>query len=253
MGWAPTLEAWLWHWLDTVAVPRIKPTSYASYESEIRTHLVPMLGGHRLDRLETEHVEAMFAAMTRAGKAPGTVQHVKRTLRAALNEALARGRIGRNPVQRASGPRVNEYEIEPLSTEEAKTVLAAAADQPNGAAFVLALSLGLRRGELLALHWEDVDLDQWLMTIKRSMGRLPWRHGCTDAKACSAGHHTARCRAGCTLHALHCPDRHGGGIVFDTPKSCAGRRTVSMPQTLIGVLRAHRKAQAEMQLRSGED
>jgi integrase len=172
--------------------------------------------------LETEHVEAMFAAMTRAGKAPGTVQHVKRTLRAALNEAMARGHIGRNAVQRASGPRLNEFEIEPLSTDEAKQVLAAAADEPNGAAFVLALSLGLRRGEVLALHWEDVDLDRGLMTIKRSMGRLPWRHGCANNKTCSAGHHTARCRSGCTLHARHCPDRHGGRNRLRHPEEPSG-------------------------------
>jgi integrase len=252
-GRAPSLQNWLLHWLNNIAAPRIKAKSYASYESDVRTHLIPLLGGHAIDRLETQHVEAMFSAMTRAGAAPGTVQHVKRTLNAALNEAAARGLIVRNPVTRASAPRLPEAEIEPLTIEDAKRVLDAAMHEPNGAAFVLALSLGLRRGEVLALSWDAVDLDRATMTISKSMGRLPWRHGCADPTACNEDHHLPTCKPGCALHAVHCPQRHGGGIVFDSPKSRAGRRTVTMPRGLVNVLRVHRKAQTEAQLRAGED
>ena len=252
-GRPPTLEVWLRRWLDTVAGPRIKPKSYASYESDLRTHLIPKLGGHRIDRLETEHIEAMFAAMTRAGSAPGTVHHVKRTLNAALNEAVARGMIGRNPATRASTPRANSPEIEPLTTDEAKTVLEAASREVNGAAWTLALCLGLRRGEVLALHWEDVDFERGTIAIKRSMGRLPWRHGCADVKRCAKPYHRPSCKTGCLQHAVHCPAKHGGGIIFDTPKSRAGRRVVTMPHTLIGALRAQKAQQAERQLAAGED
>ncbi|MHA3700759.1 tyrosine-type recombinase/integrase [Jatrophihabitans sp. YIM 134969] len=252
-GRAPTLETWLRRWLDTIARPRIKPKSYASYESDLRAHLIPHLGGHRIDRLQTEHIETMFAAMTRAGSSAGTVQHVKRTLNAALNEAVGRGMIGRNPVTRASTPRPTNEEIEPLTTDEARTVLEAASHEVNGAAWTLALCLGLRRGEVLALHWVDVDLEQGTITVRRSMGRLPWRHGCSDPVVCTKSHHRPSCKRGCTLHAVRCPEKHGGGIVFDTPKSRAGRRTVTMPQTLIGVLRSHKAQQAERQLAAGKD
>jgi len=176
--------------------------------------------------------------MTAAGLSASTVAHVRRTLSAAFSQAVRRGITARSPVPLASAPRVVEKQVEPLSRDEARRVLDAADGERNGAAWTIAISLGLRRGEVLGLRWRDVDLDAGQLTVWQAAQRLPWLHGCQDTRPCG-------------LRPSRCPQRHGGGIVFDTPKSAAGGRTVPLPAPLVDALRAHRSRQLEERLRAG--
>jgi integrase len=209
--------------------------------------------------------------MTRLGKAPSTVQHVKATLNSAFGEAVARGRMIRNPVSRASAPRMTSVEIEPLTADDARRIMATATDQRNGAAWTVSLSLGLRRGEVLALCWDDLNVEAGILSVRRAAQRLPWKHGCTDPHACGADLHktipcpvpckkhrankrgcSPLCAKKCAGHASRCPFRKEGGIVTGDPKSSAGKRTLALPAPLIGLLRSHRNHQASEQLIAGD-
>ncbi len=233
-GRAWTVAKWLDHWLENIAAQSVRPKTYAGYQSAVRRHLIPGLGAHATDRLNPEHIERFYALMARKeanGKAlkPGTVHHVHRTLRAALNEAVRRGQIVRNPALIAKAPRLIEDEIVPLTVQEATAVLAAASMRRNGARFAVALSLGLRQGEALGLQWDDWNEQQGTLTIRRAIQRHTWRHGCDGTCGRKRG--------------ADCPDRHGGGLVVVPTKSRAGRRTVGVPPALGRALALHRESQ----------
>jgi integrase len=234
-GRAMTVEAWLTHWLDNIATPSVRPKTLAGYRTAVRQHLIPGIGQHATDRLQPEHIEKLHAKPLAKGLKPATVHQVHRTLRTALNEAVRRGQVARNPATLAKPPRVVEEEIQPFTVTEAQRILAAAAGRRNGARFALALALGLRQGEALGLQWRDVDLDHGTLTIRRAVQRLVWQHGCGGTCGRKRG--------------ADCPSRHGGGLVVAETKSRSGRRVVGLPAELVAALQGHRSAQdAEREL-----
>jgi integrase len=158
--------------------------------------------------------------------------------RTALNEAVRLGHIARTPGQLAKPPRLAEVEVEPLSVDDVRQLLAAPLDRRNGARFALALALGLRKGEALGLQWRDVDLDAGTLVVRRALQRRPWRHGCGGSCGRKRG--------------ADCPDRHGGGLVEVEVKSRAGRRGVGLPDPLVDLLRTHRQAHDRERLRAGQ-
>ncbi len=143
-------------------------------------HLIPGVGAHRLDRLEPEHLERLYAKMLRAGGSPATANQAHRTIRTALGEAEQRGRITRNPAQLAKAPRPDEIEVEPYTLDEVRQLLNAAGERRSSARWALALALGLRQGEVLGLRWSDVDLDGGTLWVRRGRLRPRYAHGCGD-------------------------------------------------------------------------
>jgi hypothetical protein len=83
-GRAPTTEQWLRHWLEVIAARKVRPATYDGYRSKIEHHLIPGLGGHRLDRLQPEHVEEFYRGLEASGLAPATVLQIHRILSRAL-------------------------------------------------------------------------------------------------------------------------------------------------------------------------
>ncbi|OXM63167.1 tyrosine-type recombinase/integrase [Amycolatopsis vastitatis] len=253
-----TVELWLTHWVENVAAPSVRETTLAGYRVAVYKHLIPGLGAHRLRRLEPEHLEKLYAKMADAGAKPGTAHQVHRTAKTAFGVAVDRGHLTKNPAKLAKPPRVDEDEIIPLTAAEAKRVLAAARGRRNGARFVIALALGLRRGEALGLKWSRLDLDAGLLRTPRQLQRYKWKHGCGDPHRCGERLHKVapcpptctrhascppRCPSDCVRHASSCPKRRGGGLREVDVKSKAGRRTVGIPRPLLGLLRKHKAAQ----------
>jgi len=156
----------------------------------------------------------------------------------ALNDAVRRRRLPRNPVTLAHTPRYDAPDIEPLTVTEARALLAAADDEPNGAAFMLAISLGLRRGEVLGLSWDDVDLDAGHLSVRRQLERRDWKHGCADPDRCDD-------------RPSRCPQRNGGGLVLAELKTKGSRRTLPLPPPLIAALRTHRQRQRAARIHAG--
>jgi integrase len=145
-GRAWTVEQWLTHWLDNIAAHSVRYKTLVGYRTDVTRHLVPGLGAHRIDKLEPEHVEKLYGRMIRSGLAAGTVHHAHRTLRASLSEAVKRKHVALNVAMVAKPPRLDDEEIEPLTIEEARRLLAVASKQRNAARWAVALTLGLRQG-----------------------------------------------------------------------------------------------------------
>ncbi|HKS44464.1 MAG TPA: site-specific integrase [Amycolatopsis sp.] len=254
-----TVEKWLRHWVENVAAPSVRDTTLAGYRTAVYKHLIPGIGAHRIDRLEPDHLEKLYARIMAEGGKPGTAHQVHRTIKTALFVAMARGHVTKNVAKLAKAPRIDEDEIVPFTVEEAQRILAAAAKRRNGVRFAVALSLGLRKGEALGLKWSRVDLDAGVLHTPRQLQRHKWKHGCDDPHECGKALHKTRpckptctrhkkpcppvCPPNCTGHAAACPKRHGGGLREVEVKSRAGKRTVGIPKPLLDALREHKKAQ----------
>ncbi|GAB3988965.1 tyrosine-type recombinase/integrase [Nocardioides marmoraquaticus] len=238
-----TLGEWLQLWLETVLPMTARWKTLSTYRSQMRTHVIPVLGGLRLSELRPETFEEHYRRLQAEGCSPHLVHAVHRVLRSSLNEATRRGRLATNPLAVARPPRVVDVEVDPLSVEESRRMLATAQHTLHPARWSMALSLGLRQGEALGLLWEDVDLDDGVLRIRRSAQRHTWSHGCERVAGVPA---CGRRRGG------DCDRRTGGGLVLVEPKTRASKRTIVLPQPLVAELRAHRAAVHRRRLEAGE-
>ena len=230
-----TVETWLDHWLENIARPFVRESTYEGYRAAVRTHLIPGLGKHRLEKLRPEHLERLYVSMLKittrrkTSMSPGRVHQVHRTMRTALNQAVRRGYITQNPALMAKTPALVDQEVEPFTVEEVQRLFLAAQQERNGTRWVVALALGLRQGEALGLKWDDVDWDRGLLAVRRSRTRPRWGHGCKP----TCGH----------KYGGHCPQRRPLRPDADLTKSKAGRRFVPAPEAVLSLLRSHLEAQ----------
>lgn len=236
-GQSWTLHSWLEHWVENIAKPYVSENTYDGYEVDVRVHLVPGLGAHKLDRLEPEHLERFYRKMQDSGSSAGTAHHVHRTIRTALSEAVRRGHVATNVAEIAKAPRLEEEDIEPFTIEEVQSLLVEASKLRNSARWVVALALGLRQGEALGLHWEDVDLEAGYVRIRKNRLRPKYEHGCGGT---------------CERKAGYCPDRREVRREFKSTKSRAGRRTIGLPEPIIKLLIKHRAEQERERQEAGE-
>ncbi|MGW1324542.1 tyrosine-type recombinase/integrase [Streptomyces antibioticus] len=164
------LSEWLPYWLEEFIRPHRKRTTYIKYEMHVRLYLVPLLGSRRLESLTTANVRQMISKVTSQASA-ATAKEAHRVLRTAITAACREELISRNVVQLVPAPRVEPRELRPWSLDETLTFLEAARTDPLYTAFVLAVALGLRRGEILGLQWKDVDLDRRTLTVRTTLHR----------------------------------------------------------------------------------
>ena len=246
-GQQVTVGNWLEHWLDNIAAPKVRPTTLRVYRGLVANQIIPKVGHHRLDRLQPEHVERMYAELLAAELSPATVLQVHRVLSRALKVATQRGRVARNVCTLVDAPSVVHVEVQPLTADEARRVLRAAEGVRNSARWSVALALGTRQGEALGLSWDAVDLDARTLRVREALQRVPYRHGCAGA---SCGKRAASCKE----RELDLPTgfkvkrRLHGGLVIVEPKSAAGQRTITLPRQLVDALRQQRTAQIQERL-----
>jgi integrase len=231
VGKAWTVEMWLTHWLENIARPNVRPSSYSAYKGAVRKHLVPGIGAHRLDKLEPEHLEKLYVKMQRAGSKAATAHQAHRTIRTALGEAHRRKRITTNPAAMAKPPRIDEVddEVEPYSVAEVQLILEAAKKVRNSSRWAIAIALGLRQGEALGLMWSDIDLDKGVLRVRRGRVRPKCEHGC--GSPCGRA------------HAGYCPERRQLRPDAAQTRSKAGRRSIGLPDELVELLRTHKLEQ----------
>jgi integrase len=212
-----TVAAWLDDWISK-ALPASdrKQATIDLYASIAKKHLVPILGGRRLDKIRPSDVEALILTKRQAGLAQSTVRTIYTVLRSALDIAMRDGLLARNPAAAVRRPAVDRQEASYLSVEQAQRLLEEMRGERLEPLFRLMLATGLRRGEALALHWSDIDLD-------RAMLRVRW-----------------------TL------TRTSKGLQLGEPKTEKSRRTVPLPRSTVEVLRAHRGRHAAHRLAAAE-
>jgi integrase len=202
-----TVADYLQHWLDTVVKQRNKERTLISYTDTVRRHIVPAIGRHRLDKLRPEHVQAMIGAIQASGH-DRTAQYARAILVRALNQAVRWRLVSYNVAAVTQAPHVEPRISEPLSLEQARALLDAVRGDPDEALYRIALSLGMRRGEILGLRRVDVDLERRELRISGALQRI------------------------------------NGKLVRTTPKTKTSVRTLSLPETVYRSLRDHLQRQA---------
>ena len=170
-----TVETFLMRWLDDVVSQRNKARTQDSYRTTVRRHMVPTLGHIQLDQLRPEHVQMIIRAL-QAQELHRTAQYARTILVRALNQAVKWRLLSFNPAALTEPPHVEKHVIEPLTIQQARALLEAVQGDPLEALYHIALSLGLRRGEILGLRPEDFHLEQGELritgTIQRIRGKL---------------------------------------------------------------------------------
>src|SRR6266581_3989005 len=211
-----TMKQFLTQWLQDHE-SSIRVRSYERYEELVRLHIVPALGRHQLQKLTAQQVQAFYTKKLNEGLSPTTVNGLHAVLHKALDDAVRLGILARNVCDAVSPPRRAHFEIQPLSTEQSQQLLAAAKGHNMEALFVLALTTGMRRGEILALKWQDIDFDQNSLQVRRIFTR-------------SKGHR----------------------YVLAEPKTEKSRRNVILPSMTVDLLKQHRMNQQQAKSEAGE-
>jgi integrase len=184
------LSEWLPYWLDNVIKPRRKLSTFDKYEAHVRLYLVPLLGPKRLESLGVADVRRFLVRLEKQTTA-ATAKESHRVLRSALSSACREELITRNVAKLVEPPRTDTPELRPWTLDETLDFLAASRKDPLYAAFVLAIAMGLRRGEIVGLRWSDVDLDNRVLYVRHQVQRR--RGSCTTTTRRAAVAALSRC------------------------------------------------------------
>ena len=216
---------YLERWLEDYARPNVSPKTLLQYTDFVRRQIIPALGSIGLTKLRPLHIQSYYSRALREGRADGkgglsakSVLHVHRLLRQALSHAVKWQILARSPADSAEPPRPKRYDPPILSPTQVRTLLSRSSDTPQAALIHTAVMTGLRRGELLALRWQDLDLDAAILHVRQSVQWLP-----------------------------------GLGWNFREPKTHRSRRPVALATATVNVLREHRLRQVQDRLTLGAD
>jgi integrase len=233
-----TVAQYLRHWLEVDAERRVGSKTAARYRGIVEKNIIPRLGHVPTRMLTPVHIERFEADLLREGwvktrpgrtiergdaasvdekrgLSPQTVLHVHRVLSEALTHAVRVGVLLKNPAKQVRPPRPPAREIMILDKNEIAALIQAANGTDLHVPVLVAVTTGVRRGELLALRWSDVDLKAATLTVNQSLERIK------------------------------------GEFRFKSPKTRTSRRTISLPMRAVDALRQHHKAQLEQRLKLG--
>ena len=198
-----TLGQYMMRWFET-ASPSLRPTTCATYQSLINCHILPYVGDELLSRVSPLTLEHLYANLEAKGVSPRLRQQVHALLHCAFKKAVRLKLIRDNPASAVDRPRARRREIRALTAEEVGVLLRAAAEDRLYALYVLAVTTGLRQGEIFALRWKDVSLGQRVLSVRRAL---------LDA---------------------------GGRREIADPKTVKGKRRVELPDLAVKALQTHR-------------
>jgi integrase len=202
-----TTAQFLESWLHAVE-PRLRQSTWNRYCELVALHIVPVLGCVRLMKLTPQHIQQFYAQKLSEGLSSTTVHHMHAVLHRALVHAVRLGLVPRNSADAVEAPRMRHVEMQVLSAIQARAFLDASQSERLHALYVLALATGMRQGELLALHWKDVDLVQGSLQVRSSLR-----------------YHVRK------------------GFVFEEPKTKHGRRTIALAPDAVQALLEHKLRQ----------
>lgn len=216
-----TVSAFLDRWERDWMVGNVSPKTAERYSEILKKHVRARIGSTLLQKVRPATLADLYGTLQREGKAPGqglaarTVGHVHRVIHRALGHAAQWGLVAQNVADLVDPPRVMDEEIEIIGANALRAVLAGITGRSIELVATLALATGMRRGELMALRWGDVDLDRAIVRVERSL------------------------------------EVTRQGLRFKSPKTKHGRRPVTLPSSAVAALRAHRKVVQERRLALG--
>lgn len=213
-GTNQTLREFALWWFTGEGARSVKPTTLSSYQTIYHQYLDHALGAKRLQAIEARDVVELMDHLDRDGRSLNTIKQTRRVLHLLCEHAVRLGELPVNVVSRTKAPRVNQRperrrEV-PLNLEEVRTLLRAVADTPLEGIVTIGVLLGLRRGEILALTWNDIDLDGRTLEV---------RHTLSERRIVG-------------------PDGTGRvTLELGSPKTGNSRRTIPLPDTVFESLR----------------
>ena len=186
-GHQHTVKSWMQEYLVDIAKPAVRPQTFASYESKVNQYVIPLIGRHRLDLLEPRHIRRMYQRMREPcpepndkgqcrhhpshGLSESTIRQTHVILARALKIAVREKLIPEAETANVDPPSTKQAQRPHLTTPQADLLLASVTDEPDAARWYVALLLGIRQGEALALPWGAVDLARQSVTIARTLVR----------------------------------------------------------------------------------
>ncbi len=215
-----TLAQFLTDWLENSQRQSVRPRTYERYEELVRLHIAPALGRYELQKLSAQHLQAFYAKKAEEGLSATTINHFHNVLHKALDTAVKWNLVARNVCDLVSPPRRKRYEVHPLTLEQVHKLLAVVEGHEMEALFRLALATGLRRGELMGLKWQDINLDAGVLQVRRILSRVPSK-------------------------------MPGKGYVEAEPKTQKSRRSVVIAPFALEALKQHRERQREAEITAG--
>lgn len=212
-----TLGEFLSRWLEDHVQHSVRQSTYDMYETLVRLHIAPDIGHVRLDKLSPMDLQSFIARKRTGPRADGkpgklsssTVRHIYNILRIALRCAVKWQVLARSPLDAVDAPRVERRPIRYWEPAEVSQFLRAARGERLYAAFHLALTTGMRRGEILGLTWKDVSLEASTVAVRQALVRT------------------------------------SQGNKIQEPKTAGSRRVIALPHETVEALRRHKEAQAE--------
>ena len=217
------------HWVREVKTQRVRATTAADYEYRIRQYLNPYFGGMNLDQIHPTDIQRWTSKLRVKGLSINTVNGARRILFGIFRHAVRQGVVLFNPVEATDALKRQPDEktqVRPhWSREEAINALAAAKTTPDLDLFIhLAISLGLRHGELLGLTWQAIDLDNRTLSVLQTL---------TD------------------LRTIHADGTRQVRSVTNPPKTSASRRTLHLSDQNLEALERHKMFQSMRRLKAG--
>jgi integrase len=209
-----TLDQFLLFWLPTYR-QQVRATTYEHRHGHLTAHITPVFGAVRLADLTTIKVQAWVNDLS-ASRKPRTVVGIFNTLRKVLSDAVRMELLSRNVTKGVVLPKITHDELEVYSPEQAAQLFSAARGNDLEALYVLALTTGMRQGELLGLKWSDIDWPGQRLHIKRAL-----------------------------------VDVRGGGVAEQEPKTRSSRRGVPLTGLALDALKRRRIRQTEQRLQRG--
>jgi len=164
-----TVVQYFGSWLETLK-PRVRFSTWERCEQYVRLYIVPTLGRIPLSKLAPQNIEQLYAAKLNEGYSTTTVAHLHTVVHRALDAAVRLGLVQRNVSDLVDPPSIRRTEITPLTPEQARTLLETASDRFT-ALYVVAITTGMRLGELLALKWPDIDLEAGTAQVRATLQR----------------------------------------------------------------------------------
>lgn len=218
-----TVAQFLDHWLEHTLKSKAKPRSFESFSTIARLHIKPAIGRLQLHKLAPQHIQKLLDEKSKKGLSPQTVTNIRTVLRTALTTAVKWNLVSRNSAALVNAPRIPRKRIEPLDPRNARKLVEVAKGSRFEAIYTVAITLGLRRGEVLGLRWSDVDLDGRTLRVNQSIQRL-----LTGADSGPKS----------SLQATE-------------TKTDGSRRTIALPDSVVRALRLQRARQAQQRLAAG--
>ena len=180
-----TVGQWMDVWYENYAKIKVRPSSHQTYKGYIENHIKPNIGDIPLEKLTTLDLQRLYKTLLANGRvdrleskgqpkglSPKTVRNIHQILSSALKLAQEQRIILTNPAEGCALPKVEHREMKTLPVEQLQSFLREAKDSGVFELYYLELATGLRRGELLGLKWEDIDLEHGDLRVRRQIARI---------------------------------------------------------------------------------